>query len=193
MIGSYRALVVADGGRFGQYIFNQLRISPLCHEIFYKGPPLQLATPTRKMRDVSEIGESQVEVAFFDRRGPEDGANFFKTWSKARVDHLSILAVPGFFPGFDTAQFKRISVFSPSFILTPESAGLLERFGNCVYPIAAQFLPSKYREISGEDLALAMRLNAELCAPPAPGPDGRVFEVLRFPECMQVIGRDDRI
>ena len=60
------------------------------------------------------------------------------------------------------------------------------RLQTALYSVLSQFLPGKFREISEEDLALALRLNAELCVSA-----GGVTEVLEFADIMQVIGKDD--
>ncbi|CAJ1360645.1 unnamed protein product, partial [Effrenium voratum] len=65
-------------------------------------------------------------------------------------------------------SFARISVFRPSAALGPD--GRLEPgsgfLANALWqsvPVAAQFLPNRYRPMALDDIVLAMRLNVELC------------------------------
>ena len=59
-----------------------------------------------------------------------------------------------------------------------------------IYPIYSQFVPSRYREITPKDLALAIRMNYETCEI-MNGNNGA--EELNYVDCMKIIGLDDRI
>lgn len=76
----------------------------------------------------------------------------------------------------------------PSFDCIPVSntAKLREH----LYPIASQFLPARFREISPKHLALAVRLNFETCEFTA-GTNG--VEELDFVDCMKIIGLEECI
>ena len=73
-------------------------------------------------------------------------------------------------------HFKRASFFRPSLLVTPEIRyGLQDRITQAVFPQISRFLPARWHEVRVEDLARAMRLNAER-PPVAP------LEVLEYPE-----------
>lgn len=72
--------------------------------------------------------------------------------------------------------FKRASFFRPSLLVTKEIRyGLQDRITQAVFPRISRFLPPRFHEIRVEDLARAMRLNAE--RPPA-----APVEVLEYPQ-----------
>ena len=60
------------------------------------------------------------------------------------------------------------------------------------YELGSQFMPAKYREISAGDLAQAMRLNYETCAPEYLK-QGEFVETVDFVDCMKILGLEDRI
>lgn len=73
-------------------------------------------------------------------------------------------------------RFKRASFFRPSLLVTREIRyGLQDRITQAVFPRISRFLPARFHEIRVEDLARAMRLNAER-PPTAP------VEVLEYPQ-----------
>ncbi|MGH7591038.1 MAG: hypothetical protein ACREL2_06330, partial [Gemmatimonadales bacterium] len=73
-------------------------------------------------------------------------------------------------------RFKRASFFRPSLLVTPEIRyGLQDRVTQAVFPRISRFLPPRFHEVRVEDLARAMRLNAER-PPLAP------VEVFEYPE-----------
>ncbi|CAJ1385648.1 unnamed protein product [Effrenium voratum] len=85
-------------------------------------------------------------------------------------------------------SFARISVFRPSAALGPD--GRLEPgsgfLANALWqsvPVAAQFLPNRYRPMALDDIVLAMRLNVELC-----DASERV-EMMDYRDMMMVIGK----
>lgn len=58
--------------------------------------------------------------------------------------------------------FERTSFFRPSMLLTREMRyGLQDRLTHAIFPRISRFLPSRLHEITVEDLATAMRVNAE--------------------------------
>ncbi|MEO8035795.1 MAG: hypothetical protein ABI837_15265, partial [Acidobacteriota bacterium] len=58
--------------------------------------------------------------------------------------------------------FERTTFFQPSLLVTPEIRyGLQDRLTQAIFPRVSPLLPDRFREIRVEDLALAMRLNAE--------------------------------
>lgn len=58
--------------------------------------------------------------------------------------------------------FERASYFRPSLLVTRQLRyGLQDRVAQAVFPRISRFLPSRYREVTVERLARAMRTNAE--------------------------------
>ncbi|HET7024603.1 MAG TPA: NAD(P)H-binding protein [Gemmatimonadales bacterium] len=73
-------------------------------------------------------------------------------------------------------RFKRASFFRPSLLVTQEIRyGLQDRITQAVFPRISRYLPPRWHEVRVEDLARAMRLNAE--RPPL----GAV-EILEYPQ-----------
>eukprot|EP00401_Gymnodinium_catenatum_P032057 CAMPEP_0117553612 /NCGR_PEP_ID=MMETSP0784-20121206/50315_1 /TAXON_ID=39447 /ORGANISM="" /LENGTH=242 /DNA_ID=CAMNT_0005350725 /DNA_START=1 /DNA_END=729 /DNA_ORIENTATION=+ len=87
--------------------------------------------------------------------------------------------------------FQRISIFQPSAALDmdglpftrPEAPLWASALWRSM-PVAAQFMPTRYRPMPLADIVLALRLNAELC-----DTTSRV-EKLGFVDMMQIIGRE---
>lgn len=93
------------------------------------------------------------------------------------VKHISLLTAAGADPksrshyfkvkgaveeGFTALGFPRTSFFRPSVLLTPKARyGLKDRVLQSVFPRVSGMLPSKWRPVRIEDLARAMRVNAE--------------------------------
>lgn len=94
---------------------------------------------------------------------------------------------------FASAGFQRLSIFRPSLIsrdgvaIPAEDAGMAEKVYSTAFPIARQFMSSSYREVSLDDIVLAMRLNTELCDSPDK------VEKLDFIDMMKIIGKEDTI
>ena len=95
---------------------------------------------------------------------------------------------------------RRISLFEPTLVIqnesTTDSLTPTMRVLSTLYPYISQFLPIRFKEIEDSDLALAARLNAEICGPSKPAsfyPECDTLERLGYSDCMQIIGRDDRI
>eukprot|EP00929_Paragymnodinium_shiwhaense_P087143 TRINITY_DN47423_c0_g1_i1.p1 TRINITY_DN47423_c0_g1~~TRINITY_DN47423_c0_g1_i1.p1 ORF type:complete len:262 (-),score=47.68 TRINITY_DN47423_c0_g1_i1:70-798(-) len=148
-------------------------------------------------------GGDAAEVAAVERDGV---IRFAELCAAAKVPHFTLLtsawadkdcAVPGL-SSFAKPQgeavaaisamesFQRVSIFKPSAALDAEGQPMgrpgLNLFRGM--PLAAQFLPTRFRPVPMADIVLAMRLNAELC-----DPTQRVEE-LGFQDMMQIIGRE---
>jgi uncharacterized protein YbjT (DUF2867 family) len=75
-----------------------------------------------------------------------------------------------------SAGIPRVSLFRPSLLVTREVRyGLQDRVSRWAMPRLSRFLPSRFHEIRVEDLARAMRLNAER-------PRAAAVEVLHYGE-----------
>ena len=74
----------------------------------------------------------------------------------------------------ERSGITRVSLFRPSLLVTREIRyGLQDRITQALFPLVAPLLPKRYHQIRVEDLARAMRTNAE-----RPGPPG--VEVLDY-------------
>jgi len=75
----------------------------------------------------------------------------------------------------------RTSLFRPSLLVTPAIRyGLQDRLTQRLFPLVAPLLPDRYHHVRVEDLARAMRVNAE--RPGAPG-----VEVLEYPDFVRLL------
>jgi len=111
-------------------------------------------------------------------------------WS-AGVRHISLLSSTAADPaarsfylrlkgaaeaGVAAAGIPRTSFFRPSLLVTREIRyGLQDRLTQLLFPLVSPLLPGRFHQIRVEDLARAMRLNAE-----RPGQDG--VEILQYPD-----------
>lgn len=141
-------------------------------------------------RKVSREELWQVDVGY--------NATFAQGCRSAGIRHFSLLGAVGTDPASRsyylrtkakaekaiTAQgFKRASFFRPSLLVTREIRyGLQDRVTQALFPRISRWLPPRWHEIRVEELARAMRLNAER-APTAP------VEILHYPECAALLGR----
>jgi len=83
--------------------------------------------------------------------------------------------------GVAAAGIARTSFFRPSLLVTQEIRyGLQDRLTQLLFPLISPILPGRFHQIRVEDLARAMRLNAE-----RPGPDG--VEILQYPEFIALL------
>jgi uncharacterized protein YbjT (DUF2867 family) len=81
----------------------------------------------------------------------------------------------------EEAGIARTSFFRPSLLVTREVRyGLQDRLTQAVFPLVSPLLPKRYHEVRVEDLARAMRINAE-----QPGRSG--VEVLEFPQFVALV------
>jgi len=61
-----------------------------------------------------------------------------------------------------TLGFRRVSIFQPSILITPESRyGGVDVFNQKIFPKLSWMLPTDYHEVRIEELARAMRIDAE--------------------------------
>lgn len=125
----------------------------------------------------------------------------------ARLDHICLISsIFTKFPGAREEGFldqlreknpgARISVFRIGRVLAVEGEGRFdsEVLMDKAYEVGSQFLPAKYREISANHLAQAMRLNYETCTPDYKKGDGSEnIELLSFVDCMKILGLEERI
>ena len=80
-----------------------------------------------------------------------------------------------------SAGIPRTSLFRPSLLVTQEIRyGLQDRLTQALFPIISPVLPSRFCEITVEQLGRAMRLNAER-------ESGSGVEVLHYSECMRLL------
>lgn len=129
----------------------------------------------------------------------EGAAAFGRGCRAAGVAHVSLLGAVGANPksrnyyirakglaedGLKALGFPRTSLFRPSVLVTKELRyGFQDRITQALFPAVATLLPSRFHQIRVEDLARAMRLNAEAPAPPPPG-----VEVLTYPDFARLLG-----
>ncbi|CAE8634409.1 unnamed protein product [Polarella glacialis] len=136
---------------------------------------------------------------------------FAQLCAAARVPHFSVLSSAWAHPKSrmqfartqgETAEalaamesFRRISLFAPAaatgvageLLSSENSSSLVARVLWQGLPLAAQFMPNRYRPVALDDIALAMRLNVELC-----DASERV-ERLQYRDMMMIIGRDSEL
>lgn len=127
---------------------------------------------------------------------------FARACHAARVRHMSLLTSVGANPGsrayylrakgtveavYRALGFERLSLFRPSLLVTREIRyGLQDWVTQLVFPRVSGMLPLRYHEIRVEDLARAMRLNAERKAV-AP------VEVLHYQEMRALLRSAERL
>ncbi|CAE8722755.1 unnamed protein product [Polarella glacialis] len=136
---------------------------------------------------------------------------FAQLCAAAKVPHFSVLSSAWAHPKSrmqfartqgETAEalaamesFRRISLFAPAaatgaageLLSSENSSSLVARVLWQGLPLAAQFMPNRYRPVALDDIALAMRLNVELC-----DASERV-ERLQYRDMMMIIGRDSEL
>ena len=121
---------------------------------------------------------------------------FAKGCLKAGIRHASLLSAVGSNENSPTYYirvkgsaekaltdlgFPRLSLFRPSLLVTKSLRyGFQDLVTQAVFPKISWMLPSKYHEISVENLGRAMRLNAE-----TPGQEG--VEILHFKEFRRLL------
>jgi uncharacterized protein YbjT (DUF2867 family) len=80
----------------------------------------------------------------------------------------------------ERSGIPRVSLFRPSLLVTRQIRyGLQDRVTQAVFPIVAPLLPARYHQIRVEDLARAMRVNAER-------PAGAGVEILEYPDFVRL-------
>ena len=219
--GSYKALAYLDRSITSRYLLRQLVVSPICKEIgIFGSNGRALLNEISKWKGVSEAslmkvnldesksnGNAYQSVAFnVSKEGClKDSEDFVK--KAQNVSHFNFLSDLRGSGESDLLQLLkdvgfrgRTSVFKTAMILpgsteTDNELSLFTRISHTSYPIISQFLPVRYRQVYADDLALAIRLNAELCLPEHQKDASEQYTVERlfYSDCMQVIGRDDLI
>ncbi len=80
--------------------------------------------------------------------------------------------------------FERVSLFRPSLLVTQQIRyGLQDRLSQALVPLVAPLLPARYHQIRVEQLARAMRIDAERDGPPGTA-------VLTYPDFVQLLGSE---
>jgi uncharacterized protein YbjT (DUF2867 family) len=129
---------------------------------------------------------------------------FARGAAQAGVRHISLLSSVGADPSsrsrylrvkgaaeqaFIDAGIARTSLFRPSLLVTREIRyGLQDRLTQAFFPFLAVLLPARFHAIRVEDLARAMRINAERVG-------AKGVEVLHYPEFAALLldaGRQER-
>eukprot|EP00931_Biecheleriopsis_adriatica_P005956 TRINITY_DN107419_c0_g1_i1.p1 TRINITY_DN107419_c0_g1~~TRINITY_DN107419_c0_g1_i1.p1 ORF type:complete len:260 (+),score=43.25 TRINITY_DN107419_c0_g1_i1:53-781(+) len=94
----------------------------------------------------------------------------------------------------EAMEFRRISLFRPSAALGPDGtllpSGSSSLMGRAMWqslPLAAQFMPNRYRPMGLDDIVLAMRLNVELCD------TSEKVEKLDYRDMMMIIGKESDV
>jgi uncharacterized protein YbjT (DUF2867 family) len=81
----------------------------------------------------------------------------------------------------EAAGIARTSLFRPSLLVTPQIRyGVQDRITQAVFPVVAPLLPGRYHQVRVEDLARAMRINAER-------PASAGVEVLEHPDFVRLL------
>ena len=140
---------------------------------------------------------SKVPREEFERVDLEYNLAFGRACRAAGVNHLSLLSsvaadaksrthylhVKGKLEdGLAALGFARVSFFRPSVLVTKELRyGFQDRLTQSGFPLVSWMLPSRFHQIPVEDLARAMRINAER-PPTAP------VEVLHYADFQRLIG-----
>ena len=80
--------------------------------------------------------------------------------------------------------FERVSLFRPSLLVTQQIRyGLQDRLTQAIVPLVAPLLPARYHQIRVEELARAMRIDAEHDSPPGTA-------VLMYPEFVRLLATE---
>jgi uncharacterized protein YbjT (DUF2867 family) len=123
-------------------------------------------------------------------------AAFARACKTAGIRHLSLLGALGanaksrsyYLKAKGSAEealraqaFPRVTFFRPSLLVTKEIRyGFQDRVTQTLFPIVSRVLPRRLHEIRVEELARAMRLNAER-------PEGPSVEVLQYPDFQNLL------
>jgi uncharacterized protein YbjT (DUF2867 family) len=119
----------------------------------------------------------KVPRAEFRRVDVDYPAAFARACKDAGVAHMSLLSAVGANAAsrsyylrvkgeaeaaVSAPGFPRVSLFRPSQLMTRQIRyGLQDHIAQRLFPRISRFLPSRYREVHVEELARAMRINAE--------------------------------
>lgn len=131
----------------------------------------------------------------------EYASAFARACKTAGVRHLSLLSSVGANRGsplyylrvkgeveerYRSLEFQRVSLFRPSLLVTANLRyGFRDWLNQNLFPRVSGLLPSRFHEIRVEDLARAMRLNAE--------GQGSGVEVLHYAECLALLRLAERL
>ena len=163
----------------------------------------QLETATRDLAAGCEtafctLGLGQPSRASFEefwRVDVEYAGAFARGAAQAGAQHISLLSSVGANAASRTRYLRvkgsaeqmmersgipRVSLFRPSLLVTREIRyGLQDRVTQALFPLVAPLLPARYHQIRVEDLAHAMRVNAER-------PAGAGVTVLEYPDFVRL-------
>ena len=211
----YRAIVTSISPNAQRSVYQlrkelikQFENSPLCQSVIIQRDPVLLD------KSVELVSNAKSKVSDSWQQVNKDLLKTFLISPEGLRDTLELegvdnVAVVGSI--FKTKDYKKIllpgtpkhkpsqhvSIFGVSYLIEEDDrsldhipAGNAEKFYKHIYPIASQFLPARFREITPKHLALAIRLNFETCEF-SPTEDG--IEELDYVDCMKIIGLDERI
>jgi uncharacterized protein YbjT (DUF2867 family) len=163
----------------------------------------RLETAARELADGCEaafctLGLGQPRRASFEefwRVDVEYAGAFARGAAQAGAQHITLLSSVGANAASRTRYLRvkgsaeqmmersgipRVSLFRPSLLVTREIRyGLQDRVTQALFPIVAPLLPARYHQIRVEDLARAMRVNAERAK-------GAAVEVLEYPDFVRL-------
>ena len=144
------------------------------------------------------LGLGQPSRASFEefwRVDVEYAGAFARGAAQAGAQHITLLSSVGADPASRTRYLRvkgsaeqmmersgipRVSLFRPSLLVTREIRyGLKDRVTQALFPLIAPLLPARYHQIRVEDLARAMRVNAER-------PAGAGVEALEYPDFVRL-------
>jgi len=144
---------------------------------------LGLGQPSRA--SFEEFWRVDVEYAgAFARGAAQAGAQHITLLSSVGADAASrtrYLRVKGSAEQMmERSGIPRVSLFRPSLLVTREIRyGLKDRVTQALFPLVAPLLPARYHQIRVDDLARAMRVNAER-------PAGAGVEALEYPDFVRL-------
>ncbi len=131
----------------------------------------------------------------------EYASAFARACKAAGVSHLSLLSAVGANPRssayylrvkgaveerYQSLGLQRVSLFRPSVLVTASLRyGLQDWLTQNLFPWVSRLLPSRFHQVRVEDLARAMRLNAER--------EGTGVEVLHYAECLALLRLAERL
>jgi uncharacterized protein YbjT (DUF2867 family) len=138
---------------------------------------------------------SRASFQEFWRVDVEYAGAFARGAAQAGAEHISLLSSVGANAASRTRYLRvkgsaeqmmersgipRVSCFRPSLLVTREIRyGVQDRLTQALFPLIAPLLPARYHQIRVEDLARAMRVNAER-------PAGAGVEVLEYPDFVRL-------
>ena len=212
----YRAIISSIGPTAGRPIYqfrkellNQFLNSPMCSSVVVLRDPVMLD------ESLKSINNQKLTVCESLREVERDGVLnklIVPEELKETISDLEFLdavtALSSIYKNHDYKREilrkihsiqpnKRLSLFRLGYMTQSNDVGLdcvpvtnIAKVVERCYPVASQFLPARFREISPQHLALAVRLNFETCEF-SPSEDG--IEQLDFVDCMKIIGLEERI